>query len=918
MRSSRIRNAWNWYRKQWGALNGWKLFLFVAASYTLLFLLLQLGVFSAFYASGTSFVWSGDGISQHYPRLLYICRTVHQTLKNLFSGKGFDFPLIDFHQGIASKGLALFTLPQVLVALFPQSKVNLFYTLLVLWRYYAAGLGFILMVLHFKADSFSALIGAVIYTFCGFGLFGIVRHPSFGVPMIYLPLLIVGTDKVLYRKKGYLLLAVTFLSLVQGIYFSCMMAVLCFAFTLVRFFDVFQKNRIREAIFLTGRLVVWIGIAALLSGIFVIPGMNTVSDTGRIGHDVFSYVDPYLYGTDFYERFFSFFMTEVRQTGGGSSWTFLAYTVLSVPAICLLFARHRKNERSLRILFVLGTVMLSVPAISYVMSGFGNLSNRFVFGYSLCVSAVVVFMVSGLGGNTSKDYTKAGIILVIYLAICEIVITKGNRRSESIVFLLLTIVLVFLVWKTVRNTVWLKVTLLGIVCFSIIYSSNQLFSSLGRDYAGDYIKNPQEVYENNQYQALSESAAIAGDPAFFRATGNALVSDDLNMAFYYNLNDLAGYPPTGASVEYIKWLNELEVPYYDSYHRFFGVDSRAALLTLTGNKYYAVRDTGNNIVPFGYKKIDRKVNSREEIDFIYKNKIWLPVGFTYDHYILREQYDQMTPLEKQETQLQAAVIEHSPSSESISLAELQFTADRVQCEIIETTSISYSNGELEVLKEGGTIVLSCVGLPKCETYLRIIDMDLTSGDSDRVWNIQAESDKGTIGRACFSTDYYTYSNRRHTQMINLGYSKKGVSQITITFPSKGTCKLGGFEVYCQPMASYAGQVSALNQDTLQNIKISGNSLEGTISVSTDKILCASIPYLDDWEAVVDGKPAELYHVNTAFIGVELPAGDHTVRFVYHKRGQRAGLLASGMGIICLLAVIVIQRKRQRGGKTRKK
>ena len=184
MRSSRIRNAWNWYRKQWGALNGWKLFLFVAASFTLLFLLLQLGVFSAFYASGTSFVWNIDGISQRYPRLLYICRTVHQTLKNLFSGKGFDLPLVDFHQGIASRSLDQFTLPQVLVALFPQSKVNLFYTLLVLWRYYAAGLGFILMVLHFKADSFSALIGAVIYTFCGFGLYGIVRHPTFGMPMI--------------------------------------------------------------------------------------------------------------------------------------------------------------------------------------------------------------------------------------------------------------------------------------------------------------------------------------------------------------------------------------------------------------------------------------------------------------------------------------------------------------------------------------------------------------------------------------------------------------------------------------------------------------------------------------------------------------------------------------------------------------
>ena len=389
MRGSRIRNAWNWYQKQWSALNGWKLYLFVIASYTLLFLVLQWGVFGAFYASGKSFVWNVDGTGQHYARLLYVCRTVHQTLKDLFSGKGFHFQLVDFHQGVAGKALTSFALPEILVALFPQGKVDFFYTLMVYWHYYAAGLSFILMILYFKADAFASVIGAVIYSFCGFALFGIVRHFSFGLPMVYLPLLIVGIDMVLHRRKGWLLTGVTFLALMHGVYFSYMLMVFCFLFVIVRFFDACRENRIREAASFIGRLAAWVGLAVLLSGAFVFPELNTMSDTGRLGNDVFSFTDPVFYQTTFYERFLSYFMTEANGgVGGGSAWTYLAYTVISVPAVCLLFARRRKNERTLKILFIILTAMLGIPAISYVMSGFTNLSNRFVFGYSLCVSGI--------------------------------------------------------------------------------------------------------------------------------------------------------------------------------------------------------------------------------------------------------------------------------------------------------------------------------------------------------------------------------------------------------------------------------------------------------------------------------------------------------------------------------------------------
>ena len=81
---------------------------------------------------------------------------------------------------------------------------------------------------------------AIAYSFCGFSILAGVRHPHLVVPMIFLPLLIIGAEKVLRKEKAYLLLVVVFLSLTTqwGIYFSCMQAIFVIIYIFVRFPDI--------------------------------------------------------------------------------------------------------------------------------------------------------------------------------------------------------------------------------------------------------------------------------------------------------------------------------------------------------------------------------------------------------------------------------------------------------------------------------------------------------------------------------------------------------------------------------------------------------------------------------------------------------------------------------------------------------
>ena len=143
----------------------------------------------------------------------------------------------------------------------------------------------------------------------------------------------------------------------------------------------------------------------------------------------------------------------------------------------------------------------------------------------------------------------------------------------------------------------------------------------------------------------------------------------------------------------------------------------------------------------------------------------------------------------------------------------------------------------------------------------------------------------------------------------MGQSVSGIKTITIIFPQIGTFKLKDLEVWCQPMDEYSRHIAKLGEEVLENIETDWNSLRGTIDTSKEKLLCVSIPWLEGWKAYVDGEEVELYHANTAFMALELPEGEHNVVLKYWLPGLTLGLVLSALGVVALIGVIYLQRKR---------
>ncbi len=76
----------------------------------------------------------------------------------------------------------------------------------------------------------------------------------------------------------------------------------------------------------------------------------------------------------------------------------------------------------------------------------------------------------------------------------------------------------------------------------------------------------------------------------------------------------------------------------------------------------------------------------------------------------------------------------------------------------------------------------------------------------------------------------------------------------------------------------------------------------TVSVSADQpgYLVLSDAFYPGWQATVNGQPAVIERANYAFRAVQVPAGQHTVQFLFSPTIWRVGLASSGITLLALL------------------
>ncbi len=883
-------------------------------AYSLFFGVMTVLVFWPFFKEGKSFIWIGgaaDGWAQHYTALVYFGRWLRDAAEQIFLEHSFDIPTYTFSMGYGSD---LFTTlhyyvigdPLDLLAVFvPSDLTQYLYGGLILLRLYLAGLSFSVFCCYRREPKTAGLLaGSFVYVFCGFALYGAVRHPYFINPMIYLPLLLLGAEKLLQEKRPWLFIGMVFLSAVSNFYFFYMLVLFTVLYVLFRLFMLYDKKQVGQAAVMVLQMFGYAVIGVMLSAGVLLPVLYLFFGDPRSGS---GYVHDLFYPRSYYARFLSSFVT--FDTPG--YWNFMGYSAVALLSVAVLFFGKKKNA-ALKCAFLLLTGFLLLPAAGRVFNGFSYVTNRWVWGYSMLVAFILVVTWEDMLALTRKQVWVAmgGAVL----GVCAfLVLDSANTDNFALALILLLLALVILLLqkeaKTFLEHMGTQALLLMLVLAGIWCNAYYGYSDNGKDYADQFQESSTvtEAMHNTDSEAVKD---LKDEDGFYRYSGSCirynstLLSGMSSTQYFWSLSN-------GVIVDYLKALEVME-PFTYTYRE---VDGRTALHALAGVKYYVTlnKKSHERFVPYGFEEIEQENSAYR----MFENQYALPLGYTYDSYLLSEDMEGLDGAGIQEALLQGVLLEEAPEGYEREVPEI--TGKNMEYRVSCGEGAALEDNTFTVTRKNASVTLEFTGLEQCETYLNVkglVCQDTPEKVQIQVCGLTAE-DVRVVKNLTYYTENYSWYSDRHDFMVNLCYSEDARNKIVLTFKEKGTYHFDELSIICQPMEDYAQQVTKLGQNVLENVDLHNDNrsfatsrVTGTITLEQPEILCLSIPYSAGWKAYADGEEQPLLKANMMYMALELDAGTHHIELVYETPGRKAGLLLTCLGGICLGALYLFRRKRK--------
>lgn len=104
----------------------------------------------------------------------------------------------------------------------------------------------------------------------------------------------------------------------------------------------------------------------------------------------------------------------------------------------------------------------------------------------------------------------------------------------------------------------------------------------------------------------------------------------------------------------------------------------------------------------------------------------------------------------------------------------------------------------------------------------------------------------------------------------------------------------------------------LTENMLDVDEFDDGYIHGSIYMPEGQTLFTTVPYDKGWKVKVDGKEVEYYKVAGAFIGVDMPVGEHEIEMIYTPVGLYKGIAISVVSLILFVLYVVCateQKKR---------
>ena len=813
--------------------------------YSILFVGMFIAVFIQFILSGRTFVWAGDGQVQHLPAYIYFGRYLRTIFRKIFVEHSFYIPQWDFAIGEGSdifQSLNYYVIGDpfaIFSFLFPSHLMYIYYSGMCVARIYCAGLAFLyLCKVMGYSEKIPVLAGTLMYAFCYWAFYNCARHPYFINPLIWFPLIIAEIERIIQGKKPFLYVLFVMIAAISSFYFFYMIAILVALYVVLKLFYLYKTDlkKIIKTIFL---FFVYSCVALGLAAFLFMPICYIFLHDARASHfQLFSFFYPLSY----YSR-----LPLLLLFPHSPQWLCLGFPVLSSVSLVLLFKEPKKNCFML-ILLSCCIIIIMMPVCGLVLNGFSYVANRWSWAFALLCSYAVV--------ATWEQLLKAFKILLFLILIFAVYSFSLNLKHQIAVILYISFLVVFAF--TIKTKIEIRsIIAFSLICMNVVLNANIRFLTYSKECLSPGELSPVLLNET----ALIRQAA-SGNKNFFRYSGKELTP---NASINKNLSAIR-YDWTLTNPYIMEFRRAMELPFFWTPFNYGDYDSRAMLESLACVQYFYKQDKNKEVIPYGF--------SPSEIKSVYKNDFSLPLAYTYDAFMNRNDWNALDSVQRGESLLQVAVLEE-------------------HCDSIRQKKPSLFSKKLSfaLAKSDFSFSIRPEDHRTGELYVCLKNFRTINPQNNRMV-IQVKSSGGCDIPFVYTEPGHQWYYGLHDISINLGYSEKSIEKIEILLPEERTFAVDDIQVISLPMTQFASLIDERKKDAFNNVRFGTNTVEGDISLTEPKLLCFAIPFATGWEATVDGQPAKLLRTNVMHMSVPLEAGKHKVVLTYHTPLLKVGFIVS--------------------------
>ncbi|TWT16054.1 YfhO family protein [Planomicrobium sp. CPCC 101079] len=745
-------------------------------------------------------------------------------------------------------------------------------------------------VLYITARVFMYMDIARRYAFIGAAFYGVsgmfFRHTAywefFADAFLWLPLLILGVEKIFREAKpGWFLFAVA-ISLINNFYFSYINFLLVGIYILVRLFiplspQETEKKKAIELFLLAGIFGFGISAVAFIPSVYAYLNNHRPSFSQDIAW--FETPENLLYTS--------------------------RYVVLPAIFVLLLFSTFLYRNKLFRLFAVLGLIAIALhhsPMAGSLFNGLSAPQHRWEYFLSLMIGGAVAVGLANFQKFTLRRFAIAAFFTVLAYLAWALADEKFDFNRQYTFFMAIslpiTLLFMFLFIKFKKSA--FKLALIGYLFVWMVVSAN-IYQSEKLIGAGELSKVNEELitgpeYDDPEIRGLLKKIEQRDAGITYRIDWMEGVRN--NTPLVQNFRGLSAYSSILNKNLLFFYLYDLEIDMArESVSRYATLGNRANLFSLLQGKYViAPKDAptadvlpnaeGMDNVPFGFTEILESENF-----IVYENDYLLPFARSTSTVYQERQLEKVHPLAREHAMLEGVVLDDAENTEQLPDIEEQATEFTV-----ENAGSTYQNGVLEIEEKIGGIDL----IP-----------DSPAAEGDFYVSFHLENRAPNEGFNLAVNDYLT--SRKSNQSVYKTY----VDDITVRVPAaervqirmpKGTYELTEIKIFTEPydvLKSQKGQYTGLT-----DVDIDGNKV--TVDYDNkedDTYLTVNIPYERGWSASVNEQKTEALKANYAFIAVPLEAGKNTVLLTYRPPFFLPALIVSIFSVLIGIWFVFFKKRR---------